>query len=154
MKDNIQERLPKLYFFSFILYSRCICHKGVFIMGNHSVLINLNERLYEYTRDIENKFLSVKLSGEKGDFLTEVKPFADEVQVISEHWKKEATAWITKNRPRNLHESQIDSAAEQIEMISVQSFFPETSRTRFINYLQSVRFVLTLLRANLDKYEK
>lgn len=122
-------------------------------MENHSMLIDLNERLSEYTRQIENKFLSVKETGEKGDFFTEVKPFADEVQEVSERWKKEATAWIVKNRPRNLHESQIDSAAEQIEMISVQSFFPETSRTRFINYLQSVRFVLTLLRSSIDKFE-
>lgn len=122
-------------------------------MENHSMLIDLNERLSEYTRQIENKFLSVKETGEKGDFFTEVKPFADEVQAVSERWKKEATAWIVKNRPRNLHESQIDSAAEQIEMISVQSFFPETSRTRFINYLQSVRFVLTLLQSSIDKYE-
>lgn len=122
-------------------------------MGNHAVLVDLNERMFEYTRQIENKYLSVRESGEKGDFFKEVKPFADEVQEISERWKKEATAWILKNRPKNLHENQIDSAAEQIEMISVQSFFPETSRTRFINYLQSVRFVITLLRSSMDKYE-
>jgi hypothetical protein len=122
-------------------------------MENQSILVNLNESLYEYTRQIEDKFLSVKTSGEKGDFFSQVKPFADEVKEVVDLWKKEATTWIAKNRPRNLHESQIDSAAEQMEMISVQAFFPETSRTRFINYLQSVRFVLTLLRANIDKYQ-
>jgi hypothetical protein len=121
-------------------------------MGYHAVLVDLNERMFEYTREIESKFLSVKESGEKGDFFNEVKPFADEVKEVSERWRKEATVWIMNNRPRNLHENQIDSAAEQIEMISVQSFFPETSRTRFINYLQSVRFVLTLLRSSIDKY--
>jgi hypothetical protein len=121
-------------------------------MGYHAVLVDLNERMFEYTREIESKFLSVKESGEKGDFFNEVKPFADEVKEVSERWRKEATVWIMNNRPRNLHENQIDSAAEQIEMISVQSFFPETSRTRFINYLQSVRFVLTLLRSSIDNY--
>lgn len=122
-------------------------------MENQSILVNLNERLYEYTRQIEHKFLSVKATGEKGDFFSQVKPFADEVKEVVDLWKKDATAWIAKNRPRNLHSSQIDSAAEQMEMISVQAFYPETSRTRFINYLQSVRFVLTLLRANIDKFE-
>ncbi|WP_066047661.1 YppE family protein [Robertmurraya korlensis] len=122
-------------------------------MENRSILVNLNESLYEYTRQIEDKFLSVKMSGEKGDFFTQVKPFADEVKEAVDLWKKEASIWIVKNRPKNLHESQIDSAAEQMEMISVQAFYPETSRTRFINYLQSVRFVLTLLRANIDKYQ-
>jgi hypothetical protein len=121
-------------------------------MGYYAVLVDLNERMFEYTREIESKFLSVKESGEKGDFFNEVKPFADEVKEVSERWRKEATVWIMNNRPRNLHENQIDSAAEQIEMISVQSFFPETSRTRFINYLQSVRFVLTLLRSSIDNY--
>ena len=122
-------------------------------MENQAVLVDLNERMFEYTRQIESKFLTVKESGVKGDFFKEVKPFADEVQEISERWRKEATIWIMKTRPRNLNENQIDSAAEQIEMISVQSFFPETSRTRFINYLQSVRFVLTLLQSSMEKYE-
>lgn len=93
------------------------------------------------------------MSGEKGDFFTQVKPFADEVKEVVDHWRKESAAWIKENRPKNLHATQIESAAEQMEMISVQAFFPETSRTRFINYLQSVRYVLTVLRANLNNYE-
>lgn len=122
-------------------------------MNNHSILGHLNERLYEYTMKIEDTFLSVKLSGEKGDFFTQVKPFADEVKEVVDRWKKESGSWIEENRPKNLHTSQIESAAEQMEMISVQAFFPETSRTRFINYLQSVRYVLTVLRANISKNE-
>ncbi|WP_391559029.1 YppE family protein [Robertmurraya sp.] len=122
-------------------------------MDNHSMLGHLNERLYEYTKEIEDTFLSVKMSGEKGDFFTKVKPFADEVKEVVDRWKMESASWIEENRPKNLHATQIESAAEQMEMISVQAFFPETSRTRFINYLQSVRYVLTILRANINKYE-
>jgi len=122
-------------------------------LDNQSMLSELNERLYEYTKEIDDTFLSVKMSGEKGDFFSQVKPFADEVKEVVDHWKVEAASWIKRNRPKNLHTSQIESAAEQLEMISVQAFFPETSRTRFINYLQSVRYVLTVLRENINKYE-
>ncbi|MGG7617979.1 YppE family protein [Robertmurraya sp. GLU-23] len=122
-------------------------------MDNLSMLEQLNERLYGYTKEIEDTFLSVKMSGEKGDFFTQVKPFADEVKEVVDHWRKESVAWIGENRPKNLHIAQIESAAEQMEMISVQAFFPETSRTRFINYLQSVRYVLTVLRTNINQYE-
>ncbi len=122
-------------------------------LDNQSILSELNERLYKYSKEIEDTFLSVKSSGEKGDFFSQVKPFAEEVKEVVDHWKEEAASWIERNRPKNLHVSQIESAAEQLEMISVQAFFPETSRTRFINYLQSVRYVITVLQANINKYE-
>jgi len=122
-------------------------------LDNQLILSELNERLNKYTKDIEDTFISVKNSGEKGDFFSQVKPFAEEVKEVVDHWKVEAESWIERNQPKNLHAIQIESAAEQMEMISVQAFFPETSRTRFINYLQSVRYVLTVIRTNINKYE-
>lgn len=123
-------------------------------MSQDMQLLERTNTLSKYVEQIESKFLMVKESGEKGDFFNEVKPFADEVQQVNNEWKEEAKAWININKPRNLNGNQIDSASEQIDMISVQSFYPETSRTRFINYVQSVRYVLTLLQTYLDKYER
>lgn len=105
-------------------------------------LLLLTEKLIVYMDIVANKFQEVKHTGEKGEFFSEVKPFADEVKVVNDQWLKSATAWIEEARPKNLYVKQIQSTHEQIEMLSVQAFFPDTSLTRFKNYLQSVQFIL------------
>ncbi|WP_077213764.1 YppE family protein [Bacillus dakarensis] len=111
----------------------------------------LTEKIISYLNTIEDKFQEVKRTGEKGEFYSEVKPFADDVKEINDRWLKSATAWVEETMPRNLFPKQIESAHEQIEMLSVQAFYPDTSLTRFKNYLQSVRFILTTLADLLQK---
>lgn len=112
-------------------------------------LLQLTEHLLQYTKTSENTFKRVKEAGERGNFYQEVKPFADEVKAINDKWKNEATEWIKKHKPKNLHPQQIDSASEHIEMVSVQAFFPETSKTRFKNYVNSAKYVLNTLNGLL-----
>lgn len=119
-------------------------------MEQYVTLLTLTKKLLDYMEFISKKYDEVKISGVRGDFFTEVKPFADEVKEINDKWAELAASWIELNRPKNLHVKQIESSTEQIEMLSVQAFFPETSKTRFVNYVQSVRFVLTSLIAQLE----
>ncbi|MFE8702194.1 YppE family protein [Cytobacillus sp. FJAT-54145] len=108
-------------------------------------LNNLSEKLLSYMDFIEGRYQEARKSQEKGDFYTEVKPFADEVKAINDAWKEEAASWVRVERPKHIHFKQIESAYDQIEMLSVQAFYPETSRTRFINYLQSVKYILKVM---------
>jgi hypothetical protein len=115
------------------------------------MLTSLTKKLLHYTDVISDKFAEVKESKVKGDFFAEVKPFADEVKASNDEWQNLAKAWIRENMPKHLHEKQIESTYEQIEMLSVQCFFPDTSRKRFIDYWQSVRFILNSLLTHLEK---
>lgn len=112
---------------------------------NVEQLVLLTKQLLGYMDQIANTYENVKESKMKGDFFTEVKPFADSVKLVNDEWQLLARNWIKENQPKHLHESQIQSSYEQIEMLSVQAFYPDTSRTRFINTLQSVRFILNSL---------
>ncbi|MDM5229435.1 YppE family protein [Cytobacillus sp. NJ13] len=114
-------------------------------MNREKVLVQMTEQLLEYMEISDGRFKKVKESGEKGDFYNEVKPFADDVKSINDRWKEEALKWIGIHNPRNLYPQQIESAAEHIEMVSIQAFFPETSKTRFINYVNSAEYVLKQL---------
>lgn len=114
-------------------------------MGNELELLQLTEQLVIYVQTSDDKYKSVKESGKKADFYNEVKPFADEVKAINDSWKKEAAEWVNRHKPKNLYPQQIDSASEHIEMVSIQAFFPETSKTRFINYVNSAMYVLKQL---------
>ncbi|KAB2333644.1 YppE family protein [Bacillus mesophilum] len=113
-------------------------------------LLQQTEKLIEYVKRADEKYKEIKLSGEKGDFYNEVKPFADEVKEINDQWKNTVIQWIHTERPKNIHEQQIDSCHEHIEIISIQSFFPETSRTRFKNLVSSSIYVLQTIVFALD----
>ncbi|MBG9590761.1 hypothetical protein ABE26_26925 [Cytobacillus firmus] len=114
----------------------------------------MTEMLLEYVEISDSRYKKVKESGEKGDFYNEVKPFADEVKSINDRWKGEAREWVSIHKPRNLYSQQIESASEHIEMVSIQAFFPETSRTRFINYVNSAVYVLKQLIILLSDEKK
>ncbi|MDQ0271038.1 YppE family protein [Cytobacillus purgationiresistens] len=114
-------------------------------------LIELTRQMLIYIDDIENRYAQGRESGEKGDFYSEVKPFADKVKEDNDKWLILATEWVNCHHPKNLHSQQIVSAFEQIETLSVQAFFPETSKTRFINQLNSAKYILNVLLSSMEQ---
>jgi hypothetical protein len=83
-----------------------------------------------------------KESGLEGDFLTEVKPVADEVKVLLDQWIVIAAQWIQIEKPPYINEKQLTATYDHIEKISIQSFYPKSSRKIFIDSYQSAQFVL------------
>jgi Bacterial domain of unknown function (DUF1798) len=124
-------------------------------MMKNQELIYLTKKLLGYHNEILKKFEETKDTGVEGDFFQEVKPFSNQVKDIMDRWKVEVTAWIGIRHPRNIHVQQVESVVEQLEMIAVQAFFVQTSRTRFLNTANSVEYVLTaiLLEAENDHIE-
>ncbi|EIJ78640.1 hypothetical protein PB1_13819 [Bacillus methanolicus PB1] len=115
------------------------------------------KELYDYTKAVLEavekayaRFEEIKESKTDADFYQEVKPFADETAKLNNQWKKAAIDWITKETPRNFHIKQIEICSENIEMISIQAFYSTTSRKRFIDHFQSVRFLLTGILMQLE----
>lgn len=112
-------------------------------MEKQMELKQLTEQLLTYVDTITEKYVIVKETGKGGDFYNEVKPFADEVKRVNDNWRNKATQWVKERKPKNVYVQQIDSVHEHLETISVQAFFPETSRTRFNNLVASSKYVLT-----------
>jgi len=54
----------------------------------------------------------------------------------------EGGIYLTEYRKKNLHPNQIKATVENIELLSVQCFFPETSYNRFKSYIQSSFYVI------------
>ncbi|MBT2639063.1 MULTISPECIES: YppE family protein [unclassified Bacillus (in: firmicutes)] len=105
-------------------------------------ILTLSRKLLVNVDTAHKKFQYSKEKGIRGDFYSEVKPFADEVKIAADAWRESAAKWVRDNRPKNLHANQIETAADYLEVISVQAFFPETSKKRFLDQLQSVEFIL------------
>lgn len=111
-------------------------------MEDYKELLQLTQKLLAYTDSLSLKYIEVRETGESSDFFGKVKPFADEVKEVNDAWKNKAYEWIEETRPKNLYTQQIDAAYEHIETVSVQAFFPSTSRSRFNNVMASAKFIL------------
>lgn len=105
-------------------------------------VVRLSRKLLADTERAHKRFELSKQEGARGDFHTEVKPFADEVKESALQWKEATGKWVSENKPKNLHVNQIETAADYLEVISVQAFFPETSKKRFLDQIQSVEYIL------------
>lgn len=111
-------------------------------METNEALLEMTNSLLKYRQIIVERFEQTKKTGEQGDFYEEVKPFADEVKQKIDTWRKDTLSWLTLNPQRHLHARQIDSTAENLEMVSISAFFPNTSKKKFLDHVQSIEFVL------------
>lgn len=114
-------------------------------------LIELTKRLIGFIEKGKEQFENTKNSGIEGDFFSEVKPFADLVKDVCEEWSVLATSWIRSEDPPYLNEKQLLTALEHIEKISIQSFYPKTSRKLFFSSVQSAQYVLESILYNCEK---
>ncbi|MBM4762084.1 YppE family protein [Bacillus sp. B15-48] len=117
----------------------------------------MNEEILKLTNsllsDVEfliTRFEQTKVTGKQGDFHSEVKPFADAMKIKVEEWQDKAVLWLIQHPQRTLHSQQIESTAENLEMVSTQAFFPSTSRKRFIDTTRSINYVLKCLKEGVE----
>ncbi|WP_157842713.1 YppE family protein [Bacillus alkalisoli] len=111
-------------------------------MHTEKKLVKLNKKLLSEVNKLESILQGKIEKGEQPDFFLEVKPYADRVHALTEQWKISTTQWVKDNKPKYLHESQIENTAENIQLVSVQCFYPDTKKKRFQSMIQSIKYVL------------
>jgi hypothetical protein len=79
-----------------------------------------------------------------------VKPFCDRVKAVCDEWLPLAGEWVDAHHPKHLHAIQLQHTAENLQMVSVRAFYPESSRKQMINHLHSVDYVLRRLEEELQ----
>ncbi|MFT8321176.1 MAG: YppE family protein [Bacillus sp. (in: firmicutes)] len=109
--------------------------------------------LAEAADHLMKTFHKVKATGEAEDFYEVVRPFANEVKQLNDEWKEPAIIWVQENKPVYLNGAQIQSASDHLEIISIQAFYPETSKKRFLDAAKSVQYILQVLLNELNKWE-
>ncbi len=109
------------------------------------MILKQTNQLIDITKQADQEYNNRRETKDKGDFYTEVKPFADHAHSILAEWKDAASDYLINQPKKNIHQNQIAATAENIELIVVQCFFPETSYKRFKSYIQSSLYVLEQL---------
>lgn len=114
-------------------------------------IITLTEKLLEYNQKCMEIYKEARERGIKQDFQNVIKPFVDEVKGINDEWKEKVKVWLKTESIQQFHIKRVDTTSEHIEQLSVQAFFPETSRSRFLNANRTVEyFLLEILKVNRE----
>lgn len=105
--------------------------------------------------ECEQRFYRMRETDHEPDFFEEVKPYADTSHQAIAQWAEEMKVWIQKEKPRYVHEVQVDSLKDSMTQFVVQSFYKATGKKRFILSIRAARYTLqTVLDAmNADQEE-
>lgn len=112
---------------------------------NTKQLEQLTLDLIDLNQTAKKRFEYTKQSSVMADFYQEIKPFVDQVKEVSETWGVVARNCLSSVRPTHIHLSQIDNTIEHMQTVAVQSFIPTASRTRFLNVVNSVDYILKIV---------
>ncbi len=116
-------------------------------------LIKSSLHLLNDLTECRQRFESFQKKPEKTDeyFFNEVKPTFELIKDKSDIWEQYASEWIKKEKPKYIHQSQIDSATENLEQVVLQSFYKDINKQRFHNLHHSVEYLLSTMLAEIEK---
>lgn len=117
-------------------------------------LIQLTDKLLKKCDDAQARFFEAREKDVEFDFFEVVKPYADETRDELTEWKQLMIAFIDQNQPKNLYIQQIDHTIDALEQFVVQSFYKKTSKKRFLQSIQSVKYTLSIVKHRLDEGEQ
>jgi Bacterial domain of unknown function (DUF1798) len=113
-------------------------------------IVQLTKKLLHYNRLFLEYYQEGREKGIEHDFHEVIKPFANEVKSVTDEWTQVMKNWLKDKPYKHLHLKQIDTTAEHIEQLSIQAFFPKTSRSRFLNTNRTVEFFLLEVLKELE----
>lgn len=122
------------------------------LTDNKQKLVFLTRRLLDLTELAKQQYRDVKETGDSPDFEKIVKPFADDVRNTVNEWKVLAVKWINAERPNYVYENQINTTVNLMEALSVQVFFPNTSKKHVLSSIQSTEYVFNQLLTLIDTF--
>ncbi|CAM3722184.1 YppE family protein [Alkalicoccus chagannorensis] len=119
-------------------------------MSTYSRLIELTVELKKKTDEAKTYFERHRLGGEEADFYQDVKPFADSVRQTVEEWEPLVRSMIQTEKPAYLHEQQIDTMLENMEMAAVTCFQQDTKKKRFQERYKSIHYTLSMVEQAVE----
>jgi hypothetical protein len=134
-----------------MVYNEIVC-LGEMVMDKQ--LKMLTEQLLDYNQKLLAISQQAHARKQEPDFFAEVKPFADQVKQVVDQWREMAVLWVKKERPKHIHEIQIETAGENIEKISVEAFYPSVSERRMKQFCRSIEYTLSLVLERLEEAQR
>ena len=94
-------------------------------------LQNVTEQLIRKNKHAIEMFDMYGKEKKVADFQTIVKPFADDVKVLSDEWIVVATDYVKEKKPKYLQIKLLEDTHENLQIQSVACFQHDTKKKRF-----------------------
>lgn len=117
------------------------------------MLKQLTKELYAECDRSWERFLTMREKELEPDFFQDVKPYADEIQQKLLEWKSLSEKYVAQYKPKHVHMVQVNNASDAIEQFVVQSFYIKTSKKRFYQSIQSVKYTCETYLRSLEENE-
>ncbi|UCZ54824.1 YppE family protein [Bacillus shivajii] len=114
-------------------------------------LVKLSNQLLTKNQEALKHFETYRLNNEQADFMSLIKPFADDVHQKADEWMPLAVQFIRDEKPKYLHENQINDAHENIHIEAVTCFQADTKKKRFLERNKSIYYTIDSLLKSINE---
>lgn len=114
----------------------------------------LSSALFDECGKCLDRFYEMREKDAVPDFYKDVKPYADYWHEKINEWQRESLLYIQQERPKYAHKPTIDTAAEGMAQVFVQSFYKETSKKRFVQTIQAAQYTLQTLMLAIEEIDE
>jgi cell division FtsZ-interacting protein ZapD len=101
--------------------------------------------------EMEKNYNQVHHSERVFDFFSEIEPFVNSTEAITIKWQNLAYQLIKDKPVKYIYREQIDQTVENINILAVIHFQPDTRFKRFTDLIASVKYIIGTLNDHLIK---
>ncbi|MFP7253106.1 DUF1798 family protein [Terribacillus goriensis] len=113
-----------------------------------------NKQLSDLMARLKERFLTHEPPSEKHDkaFFEMVKKETEPMYLLLRKWHQAAEEFV-QQREVSVHPQQVQSTEENVHLIILHSYYIDIKSERYMDYHQSIGYVIQLLDEDLDRIE-
>jgi hypothetical protein len=113
-------------------------------------LLSLTAAMLEYNEEALKRLAEDK-EEEQSDtyFYEKVKPYVDLFDEGVQSWSNLCREWVERAKPKYLHPQQIETAADNLQQVVVQSFYVSSRNVRVKKMIHSNKYTLQSIMESL-----
>ncbi|MFB1098805.1 DUF1798 family protein [Terribacillus sp. JSM ZJ617] len=113
-----------------------------------------NKQLSDLMARLKERFLTHEPPSEKHDkaFFEMVKKETEPMYLLLRKWHQAAEEFV-QQREVSVHPQQVKSTEENVHLIILHSYYIDIKSERYMDYHQSIGYVIQLLDEDLDRIE-
>lgn len=114
-------------------------------------LFNLTKELLDYNDQSVSQFRRIKSEPVDPDFFNVVKPTMDKLEPLITEWGELALKWLSTQQRKTVYPLQVNNTTDNLRITTLQAFYPDTKKKRFLELTSSIEYVLKELLKSEEK---
>lgn len=114
-------------------------------------LLSLTNKMLQYNENAFNRLAENKAEDQSDTyFYKQVKPYVDVFDKQVGRWSAVCERWIKDTQPKYIHKQQIETAADNLKQVVLQSFYAGSRNVRAKKMIHANKYTLESI---LDSFQ-